>query len=72
MIFIYRDALYNDEADPAETELIIAKHRNGPTGKTPLVFLGQYPKFGNAPRPQDAVYERTGDGPPLVDLADEA
>jgi replicative DNA helicase len=72
--FIYRDSVYNDDADPSEAELIIAKHRNGPTGKVDMVFLDQYPRFvdkahGGSERP---VEQRPGEGPPLVDLADEA
>ncbi|MGH2950488.1 MAG: replicative DNA helicase, partial [Solirubrobacterales bacterium] len=46
--FIYRKALYSDQddaVDPSEAELIIAKHRNGPTGSVDLVFLDQYPRF---------------------------
>ena len=72
--FIYREAVYDDEADPSEAELIIAKHRNGPTGKVDMVFLEQYPRFvdkahGSSERP---VEQRPGEGPPLVDAADEA
>jgi replicative DNA helicase len=71
--FIYRDAIYNDEADPSEAELIVAKHRNGPIGKVDVVFLEQYPRFvdkarGTGERP---VEQRAGEGPPLVDLAEE-
>ena len=43
--FIYREAIYDEEADPSEAELIIAKHRNGPTGSVEMVFLEQYPRF---------------------------
>ncbi len=72
--FIFREAIYDDEADPSEAELIIAKHRNGPTGKVHMVFLEQYPRFvdkarGASERP---VEQRPGEGPPLVDAADEA
>ena len=72
--FIYRQAMYDEEADPSEAELIIAKHRNGPTGSVEMVFLEQYPRFvdkahGNMARPVD---QRPGEGPPLVDVADEA
>jgi replicative DNA helicase len=72
--FIYREAIYNEEADPSDAELIIAKHRNGPTGSVDMVFLEQYPRFvdrahSNMERPVD---QRPGEGPPLVDLADEA
>ena len=30
VIFIYRESKYNEEADPSEADLIVAKHRNGP------------------------------------------
>src|SRR5919199_3666149 len=30
VIFIYREAKYDEEADPSEAEFIVAKHRNGP------------------------------------------
>ncbi len=71
--FIYRDHVYNDDADPSEAELIIAKHRNGPTGKVDMVFLDQYPRFvdkahSGSERP---VEQRPGEGPPLADVADE-
>jgi replicative DNA helicase len=71
--FIFREALYNEEADPSEAELIIAKHRNGPTGSVDMVFLEQYPRFvdkahSGAERPID---QRPGEGPPLADVADE-
>ena len=36
--------------DKAAAELIVAKHRAGPTGVARLVFRGQYTKFGNAAR----------------------
>ena len=51
VMFLYRDEVYNREsADKATAELIIAKHRSGPTGMAKLVFRGQYTKFGNAAR----------------------
>ena len=43
--FIYRDSLYNSNADPNEAELIIAKQRNGPVGTLPLKFDGRSVKF---------------------------
>ena len=51
VMFLYRDEIYNrDSPDKAAAELIIAKHRAGPTGVARLVFRGQYTKFGNAAR----------------------
>jgi hypothetical protein len=44
--FIYRDdAFHPDSTDKGTAELIIAKHRNGPTGKTRLAFLEHLMKF---------------------------
>jgi replicative DNA helicase len=71
--FIYRASKYDEDADPSEADLIVAKHRNGPTGDVPVVFLEQYPRFvdkaGGSERP---VEQRAGEGPPLIDLAEEA
>lgn len=45
--FLYREDVYR--RDPGErdgtAEVIIAKHRNGPVGLAPMLFLAQYPKF---------------------------
>jgi replicative DNA helicase len=45
--FIYRDYVYNKDADPSLAELIIEKQRNGPTGTVKLHFEGRYARFGN-------------------------
>ena len=51
VMFLYRDEVYNrDSPDKASAELIVAKHRSGPTGVARLVWRGQYTKFGNAAR----------------------
>jgi len=48
IVFIYRDEMYNpDSQDAGTAELIISKHRNGPTGKVRLSFAGQYTCFRN-------------------------
>src|SRR3954468_3025581 len=40
IMFIYRDDYYNKETkEPGVAEIIIAKHRNGPTGTIKLAFL---------------------------------
>ena len=48
VIFIYRDDYYNKESDErGVAEIIISKHRNGPTGMVKLVFLEHYTKFSD-------------------------
>lgn len=48
IMFIYRDEVYyEDSRDKGTAEIIIAKHRNGPTGKVRLTFLGQFTRFEN-------------------------
>lgn len=48
IMFVYRDEIYNpDTEDKGKAELIIAKHRNGPTGMVPLTFIGEYTRFEN-------------------------
>jgi replicative DNA helicase len=49
--FIYRDEQYNPESDQRGTaEVIVAKHRNGPTGVARLAFLDHLTKFANMAR----------------------
>src|SRR5207344_946884 len=51
VIFIYRDEYYNPESEQrGMAEIIVAKHRNGPTGSSRLAFLEQYTKFANLAR----------------------
>jgi replicative DNA helicase len=72
VVFIYREGRYNEEADPTEAELIVAKNRNGPTASVPVVFLEQYPRFVDRARGVERpIEQRPGEGPPLVDLADD-
>ena len=48
VIFIYRDEVYNRESpDRGTAEIIVAKHRNGPTGVTNLAFIDRYTRFAN-------------------------
>ena len=47
--FIYRDVVYNPTTDaPSLAEIIVAKHRNGPTGTVNLHFERTTTKFSNA------------------------
>ena len=49
--FIYRDEVYNPESDDrGKAEVIIAKHRNGPTGRADLAFLPRLAAFENMAR----------------------
>jgi replicative DNA helicase len=51
VLFLYRDEIYNPEsADRGTAEVIVAKHRNGPTGKLQLAFLDHYARFANMAR----------------------
>jgi replicative DNA helicase len=51
VMFLYRDEIYNRESpDQGIAEVIVAKHRSGPTGMVRLAFLGQYTKFVNMAR----------------------
>ncbi len=46
VMFIYREAYYNPDTDRENiTDLIIAKHRNGPTGKVELYFHPERLRF---------------------------
>jgi len=46
IMFIYRDEAYDEDTErPGEADIIVAKHRNGPTGEIQLTFLKQYPRF---------------------------
>jgi replicative DNA helicase len=48
IMFIYRDEVYNpDSPDKGTAELIIGKHRNGPTGMVRMTFIGEYTRFEN-------------------------
>jgi replicative DNA helicase len=51
VVFLYRDEIYNPDSDQRGTaEVIVSKHRNGPTGVTRLAFLDTYTKFANMAR----------------------
>ncbi|NDJ55308.1 MAG: replicative DNA helicase [Chloroflexi bacterium] len=51
VMFIYREAYYNPDTPLGDiTEIQIAKHRNGPTGKVELLFVPAQTTFVNAVR----------------------
>jgi replicative DNA helicase len=49
VMFIFREEIYKPDREDLRgtAELMVAKQRNGPTGKIPLVFLKQWTKFEN-------------------------
>ena len=48
IMMMYREEYYKpDTQDKGTAEVIIAKHRNGPTDTVRLTFLGEYTKFEN-------------------------
>ena len=54
VLFIYRKYVYSkEEEDRGLGEIIVAKHRNGPTGVVKISFVDKYAKFDNL----DAVHE---------------
>ncbi len=49
VMFLYRDEVYNEATEfPNQADIIIAKHRNGPTGTISLYFEKTLTKFMNA------------------------
>ncbi|MDX2099129.1 MAG: replicative DNA helicase [Leptolyngbyaceae cyanobacterium bins.59] len=52
IIMLYREEYYNpDTPDRGISELIVAKHRNGPTGTVKLLFEPQFTRFRNLASP---------------------
>ncbi|MGH7166233.1 MAG: replicative DNA helicase, partial [Nitrospiraceae bacterium] len=48
VMFIYRDEEYNSDSEKKGiAEILVKKHRNGPTGDVKLAFLNKYAKFEN-------------------------
>jgi len=51
VMFIYRDDMYDQQTERKNVaEVIVAKHRNGPTGSIELYFKNQLAQFANAAR----------------------
>ena len=47
-LFIYRQHVYTEsDEDKGMGEIIIAKHRNGPTGVAKVTFIDEYARFEN-------------------------
>jgi replicative DNA helicase len=51
VMFLYRDEVYNaDSADIGTAEILVSKHRSGPTGMVRLAFLPHFTRFANMAR----------------------
>ena len=60
--FLYREDYYNKETENQNiTELIIAKHRNGPVDTVNLFFHKQFTKFVGFTKMQELIYISTSD-----------
>ncbi len=68
VMFIYRDEVYNKNTDrPNIAEIIVAKHRNGPTGAVELRFVKETAKFSNL----ETIYPDDEHGPPVTEWDDD-
>ncbi len=58
VVFLYRDAVYNEDTEKKNiAEVIVAKHRHGPTGTVELVFVPHETRFRDL-APPDRQAER--------------
>ncbi|SFY07807.1 replicative DNA helicase [Azotobacter vinelandii] len=58
ILFVYRDEVYHPETEfKGVAELIIGKHRNGPTGTVRTAFIPQQTRFANLSVPNEAFHD---------------
>ena len=58
VMFIYREEMYvEDTFKPNIADVIVAKHRNGPTGQVSLRFMKEQARFANLDRAPEEVPE---------------
>ncbi len=48
VMFLYRDSVYNDSANPEEAEILVEKNRHGPCGKVMARFVAEQMLWTNA------------------------
>ncbi len=53
VILLHRDSLYDAEVRPGEADLIVAKHRNGPTKTIGVAFQGHFSRFTDMAAPEE-------------------
>lgn len=66
VILLHRDSVYDKDVRPGEADLIVAKHRNGPTATITVAFQGHYSRFADmapAATSTDLCTERRSPGP---------
>jgi replicative DNA helicase len=63
ILFLYRDEVYNKDRQDnrGKAEVIVAKQRNGPTGKITLTFLNSCTRFADFSESYPAAEEETAD-----------
>ena len=57
VFLVHRPDTYDKEGRPGEADIIMAKHRNGPTDTFNLAFLGAYSKFKDMPQDYQSQQE---------------
>ena len=57
-MFLHRQDAYGDTDRLGEADIVVAKHRNGPTGVVPLTWIKESMRFENSSR--DSHAERAG------------
>lgn len=55
VLFLDRPAAYDPDAHPSEASIIVAKNRNGPCGKVPLIWCGSTMTYRSAARPWETM-----------------
>ena len=55
VLFLDRPAAYDPDAHPSEANIIIAKNRNGPCGKVPLIWCGSTMTYRSAAQPWETM-----------------
>ena len=55
VFLVHRPDFYDKEDRPGEADIIMAKHRNGPTETFHLAFLGATSKFKDMPQDYSAI-----------------
>ncbi|NJO71066.1 MAG: hypothetical protein HC825_03885, partial [Oscillatoriales cyanobacterium RM1_1_9] len=72
VIMLYRDDYYNpDTPDRGISEIIITKHRNGPTGTVKLLFDPQFTRFRNLAASERYAFPQNQDLNQLPSALDE-